>query len=75
MNFARIDRGRTLDPEEISTCGNCHAISRREMPAHGFQYNRLLIRQDAAKPQEVGIIAAEPQHLRDTQLNGETGRQ
>jgi len=44
MNFARIDRGRTLDPEEISTCGNCHAISRREMPAHGFQYNRLLIR-------------------------------
>jgi hypothetical protein len=70
MNFERIDRGRTLDPEEISTRRNCHAITRREVSVHGFQYHRLLIRQDATKPQEVRIIAAEPQHLRDTQLNG-----
>ena len=70
MNFERIDRGGTLDPEEISARRNCHAITRREVAVHGFQYNRLLIRQDATKPQEVGFIAAEPQHLRDAELNG-----
>ena len=70
MNFERIDRGRALDPEEISARGHCDAVTRRELPEYGFQYNRLLIRQDATKPREVGFVAAKLQHLRDTKLNG-----
>ena len=70
MNFERIDRGRTLDPEEVSARGNSDAVTRREVAVYGFQYDRLLIRQDATKPREVGFVAAKPQRLRDTQLNG-----
>jgi len=66
MNFERIDRGRTLDPEEVSARGDCDAVTRRELPVYRFQYNRLLIRQNAPKPREVGFVAAKPQHLRDT---------
>ena len=60
MNLERIDRGRTLDPEEVSSRGDRDAVTRREMPVHGFQCNRLLIGQDAAKPYEVGFVAAIP---------------
>ena len=70
MNFERIDRGRTLDPEEVSARGNRDAVTRREVPVYGFQYNRLLILQGATKPREVGFVAAKSERLRHTQLNG-----
>ena len=66
MNFERIDRGRTLYPEEVSARRYCDAVTRRKVPVYGFQYNGLLIRQDAAEPLEVGFVAAKPEHLRDT---------
>ena len=65
MNIERIYRGRTLDPEEVPARRNRDAVTRWELPVHGFQNNRLLIRQDATKPREVGFVAAKPEHLRD----------
>lgn len=66
MNVERIDRGRTLDPEEISAYGRRYAVARREVTVHGFQRNSLLICQDAAKPREVRFVPADLQHLRDS---------
>lgn len=65
MNLERIDRGRTLDPEKVSARRYCDAVAWRKVPVYGFQCNRLLVRQEATKPREVGLVAAKPEHLRD----------
>jgi len=41
MNSSRNDRGRT-SIQEISTCGNCHAISRVKCGENGFHTPPLM---------------------------------